>query len=207
MAVNYSDQEQVDKIKDWLKANGPGILVGVVLGLVAISGWQWWQTRSQAHAETASAHYAIMLEAVEQGNTGQVRDQAMILIGEFDKTHYAVLAALLVARLEVEAGDYAAAIIQLQWALAHTKDAALQAIIRLRLARVLLADEQFSQALSELDQVSGQPFTAERAELQGDIFRAQNRPDDARRAYETALMGAGGEQRLRWKLDSLPSAQ
>ena len=203
MAANYSDQEQVDKIKDWLKANGPGIIAGVVLGLVAIGGWQWWQSRTQAQAETASRYYNSMLEAVSLGDVAQTRHYATVLTDEFDRSHYAVLAALLVARLDVEGRDYAAALTQLQWALEQTRDQALQSIIRLRLARVLLAEQQWDLAHAQLDQVSAPEFTAEREELRGDVYRAQNQPDQARQAYETALT-ASGDQRLRWKLHSLP---
>ncbi len=204
MAANYSDQEQVDKIKDWLKTNGPGIIAGVVLGLIAIGGWQWWQSRTQAHAEAASGYYSAMLEAVSLGDTSQVRRHATVLADEFDNTYYAVLGALLVARLDIEAGEQDAAISQLQWALAQTKDEALQSVIRLRLARVLLAEQQLDQASTQLDQVTAVQFTAERAELQGDVYRAREQLDQARRAYETALNAGGGQQRLRWKLDSLP---
>lgn len=203
MAANYSDQEQVDNIKDWLKNHGPGIIAGVVLGLGAIGGWQWWQARTQAHAEAASVYYSHLLEAVGIGDRPRARGQAAVLMESFDDTSYGVLAALLIARLDVETGANAAAIERLQWALDNTRERDLQDIIRLRLARVLIADEQLDQAEARLDQVAGQEFNAERTELQGDIYRARNELAQARSAYESALAD-GGNQRLRWKLDSLP---
>jgi predicted negative regulator of RcsB-dependent stress response len=203
MAANYSDQEQVDKIKDWLKTNGPGIIAGVVLGLIAIGGWQWWQSRTQAQAEAASGYYNAILETISLGDANQVRQYATELTDEFDNTYYAVLAALLVARLDIEAGEQDAAISQLQWALAQTEDEALQSVIRLRLARVLLAEQQLDQASAELARVTANQFATERAELQGDVYLAREQIDEARRAYETAL-NIGGSQQLRWKLNSLP---
>lgn len=203
MAANYSDQEQVDRIKDWLKANGPGIVAGVALGLAAIGGWQWWQARTQAHAEAASGYYITLLEAFDTGDRPRARGQAAVLMDSFADTTYGIMAALLIARLDVETGDNTVAIERLQWALDNTGERDLQDIIRLRLARVLIAEAQLDQAQSHLDQVVGRELSAERTELQGDIHRARNELAQARTAYETAL-AEGGNQRLRWKIDSLP---
>ncbi|MFO7642581.1 MAG: tetratricopeptide repeat protein, partial [Candidatus Competibacteraceae bacterium] len=40
----YNDDERVDDLKKWWKDNGASIIAGIVLGLIAIFGWQYWNS-------------------------------------------------------------------------------------------------------------------------------------------------------------------
>ena len=42
MSDHLTDEEQVEKVKAWLKENGTSIVAGVVIGLGGIFGWQFW---------------------------------------------------------------------------------------------------------------------------------------------------------------------
>ena len=38
----YNEQEQWERVKRWIRENGPWLVAGVVLGLGALAGWRWW---------------------------------------------------------------------------------------------------------------------------------------------------------------------
>ncbi|MDX1267527.1 MAG: tetratricopeptide repeat protein, partial [Oceanisphaera sp.] len=112
---------------------------------------------------------------------------------------------LLLAAEAVKANKLDLAQQQLELALAGTDDAALSDTIRLRLARVLLAQNQLADAQSYLDAITADAFTAQRSEVQGDILMAEGKVDDARDAYRAARDAGGLNDNpgLQLKLDNL----
>ena len=71
MEVYLSEQEQIEAIKKWWKENGTAIITGLVLGVAALSGWKYWQSRQQAIAENASTAYQEMLELLAEDKQQQ----------------------------------------------------------------------------------------------------------------------------------------
>lgn len=208
MAEYLSDQEQIEAIKTWLQKYGPGIVAGIVIGLAGLGGWRWWQQHQRQQEVMASGYYQAMLNAVGQDDIPKARGQAAVLTDQYGNTTYGVLAALMLAKFETDAGHNAKAAASLHWVLRHTKARDLRDIARLRLARILLAQHKPDQALAQLDQVVGDSFSAEKQILKGDIYAAQHKTDQARLAYANALnaIGPGGDAKfLHWKLNSLPA--
>ncbi len=208
MAEQLSDQEQLEAITQWLRKNGAGIIAGLAIGLASVGGWRWWQDHQRSQVETASLYYDRLLAAVNSDDPTGARGQAAVLTGDYAKTTYGVLAALMLARLDTEAGDREAAIAWLEWVLSNTQQPDLRDIARLRLARLLLASQQYDAARVQLDQILGASFAAEQEELRGDIHLARGQIDQARNAYFAALAArdpGGDSNMLRWKLDNLPT--
>ena len=201
-----TDEEQAEKIKSWLKENGSSLITGLALGLAIIFGWQWWQGHRTAQAETASLHYEILVDAATARDTNRALTQLEILLDDFDNSPYAVLASLRMARLAVEQEQLERAADHLSWVLDNAQQPQLRDIARLRLARVELARERYDEALSQLQAIEGTGFTAQVAELRGDILAAQGQPLQAREAYQNALAAQGieGTGLLQLKLDNLP---
>jgi predicted negative regulator of RcsB-dependent stress response len=211
MAEQLSDQEQLEAITRWLRKNGPGIAAGIAIGLAAVGGWRWWDGHQRTQAESASRYYDTLLAAVNNDDAPRARGQAAVLTEAYADTTYGALAALMLARLDAEAGKTEAAVGWLEWVLTHTDQRDLRDIARLRLARLLLADGQLDTARAQLDQILSANFAAQQGELRGDIHMARGQIDQARNAYQTALAarGPGSENAalLRWKLDNLPPVQ
>ncbi len=61
-------------------------------------------------------------------------------------------------------------------------------VARLRLAKVLLYQDQPEEVLKLLDGTGGGPFTARYAEARGDAYVALGRFDEARSAYQAVLL-------------------
>lgn len=199
----YTDDERVEDLKKWWQENGVSIIVGIALGVAAIFGWRYWVSHRDAQADQASLAYDAFIEAVEKPDTDQARQRGQGLLADFPNSAYAALATLRLAKLAVDNGDQATAIQQLQWVIDHAKLAELQDIARLRLARVLFAAGQLTEAEKALAHVNTASLTAEREELRGDLALAGNDLAKARTAYAAALAAGGASPLLRIKLDNL----
>ena len=126
---------------------------------------------------------------------------------EFDHTRYADFAALMQARLAVEARVFPVAEQSLRELLDSTDDVALQEIARQRLARILAQQDRAEEGLELFSSpVSGAELTASREEVRGDLLVSLGRNDEARAAYQAAvdaLTDASARPQLQLKLDDL----
>jgi predicted negative regulator of RcsB-dependent stress response len=104
---------------------------------------------------------------------------------------YAVFASLQMAKLAVERGDFAVAEAEFRWALEYA-DPSLEAPIRIRLARVLKADNRFELALEVLDKkIELFAYGPTWHEARGDILLMLKETDQARQAYQIAVNTSG----------------
>ena len=59
----YSEAEQWNGPRHWLKTNGLWIIAGIAIGAGGFGGWRWYQERRDTQAEAASARYEEMVDA------------------------------------------------------------------------------------------------------------------------------------------------
>jgi len=200
--IYSTEEQQVEAIKRFWNEYGKAILGGVVIGLAALYGWRYYQTEQRASAEALSASYAQLVQ--QQGTDEQWLTQAQNFIAAQGGNNYAVLAALLAAKEAVNAGNLPEAINQLTFAEKHSSDASVKAIAQIRLARVQRETGDYAAALATLNQPVPESFTAQQAELKGDVLHASGDLVAAKTAYQQALAKAGqNTQLLQIKLDEL----
>lgn len=205
-----TEEEQVEKIKELWKKHGVPLLTGVVIALAGVFGWQGWNNYQDNKAANASALYQSMLESVlaDGGTEDRARgaELAEQIRKEYSGTRYAQFAALMQARLAVEAEDLPAAEALLNDVVGDASDPVLEEIARQRLARVLAAQGRPEEALELLTgDVSG-ALLASREEIRGDLLLDLGRENDARTAYQAALAALEDPQarpQLQLKLDDL----
>lgn len=188
MAVyDHEEQEQLDELKAWWRQYGnlvTGALLVLAVGMAGWQGWNWWQREQSLQA---SALYALVERAAEARDAKRVRDAAGELISNYARTRYAVMAALLSARMQIEAGDMQTARAQLDWAQGHANDSDLRDLARLRLAEVLLEEKTYDEALQTLSAEPAAPFMPRYAEVKGDVLVAQGKIEEAGKSYQLAL--------------------
>lgn len=206
----YDDYEQNERVIKWLRENGLSIVVGIIIGLVGIFGWQQWRTHQARTQAEASQLYQQMQVAQASNQPDVATKLADELMKDYSKSPYAVFAANDRARQQVHAGELDKAAVSLDWAAAHVADTALKPLIQLRVARLQLARDQGAAALKTLDSIPATSFAGMVQELRGDVLVKLGRLDDARRAYQAAMSALSSEapQRgvLQMKLDDLAVA-
>lgn len=209
MEVYTTEEQQVEAIKKWWRENRWSIIGGVAIGIAAILGWRGWQESQQAYSESASLVYENMMLQLQLGNQDKAADSGSQLLGEFSDTPYADLAALAMARINLEKGDLAAAESQLRWILDNSSQQPALHEARLRLGALLLAAGRHDDALGLMEGIDFENYASAYHGLRGDIYVAQNNIKAARQAYSQALSeinpGSPSRQILQMKLDDLGS--
>ena len=191
-----SEKEQWEKVTRWLRENGLWILAGVVVGALAIFGWQWWNAHIDKVNGEASAKYEQLQMDLGKGD----RTGALILVAElqrdYSSTPYVDQAHLALARVYVDSNELDKAATELQAVSQHSKDKQLALVARVRLARVQIAQQKPDDALATLDGTDPGAFAPLFHEVRGDAQFAKGNKAAALTEYRQAraadLAGAGG---------------
>lgn len=204
-----SDDERLEMAKKWWKENYRSILLGAFIAVVVVGGWRYWQYRTQARSEAASALFTDLETAMQKHDEAGATKLGNQIMDQYSDTAYATHAALNLAQLRVTAGKLPESEKLLQWAMDHGSDSGLQLLARLRLAQVQLAAGDAKSALSTLKTQDVTGFAPLFDELRGDAEVKLGDDDQARVAYKQALTEwseqMGDSSTVQMKLDSLPA--
>lgn len=183
---NLSEQEQVQLIRTWLKKYVPSILIGIAFAFALSFGWHRWTAHKNGHIQQASVLYEQMLSSkMSHGN--QSETLANTLTSKYSDTPYGIFAGLFQATNAINQNNFSLAEQKLQWVIDHAHNPAYKQVAKLRLARVLFAENKFLQALDVLNHVSDDSFVAEIELIKGDIFVAMKNYGAAKIAYKNVL--------------------
>ena len=202
-----SDQEQFERIKKWWLDNWKSILAGIIIALIIIFGWRYWQHRIQVRSLAASAMYNQMAALLTEAQGPQALEVANQLVNNYGDTPYAAQAALAMAQYDVSTSKPDDAMQMLDWVINHSKDEGLKLLARLRMARVKLSVGDPNAALAALSGVAAAGFTPLYDEARGDAYVKLGETAQARAAYQSALQAwspqLGNKSLLQMKLDAL----
>ena len=204
---DYDEYEQGEQVRKWIKENGIAVAVGVLLAFVLLFGWRQWQAHKANTEVQAASQFAVVQNAVQSDNKQAIGAALGDLQKNYTKSAYAAFASAAVAEYDVGKDDLKQAAQNLQWAVANSKQPALQSLFSLRLGRVLLADGKAQDALAALGKVPSGDYAAMAAELRGDAQLKLGKADAARTDYQDALAkldkDAPGRSAVQMKLDNL----
>lgn len=197
MDYQSTDRDDIERLRKWWQENGMAIIVGILLGGGGLLGWNVWTQWQSGRMETAT----LQFQQAQQG--------ALSAESEVDAGLGAGAATLLSQAADAQrAGDLAQARTRLQQVIQG--EATYAQLARLQWATLELEANAADAALQVLNEGAWtSAFAAARAELQGDVARAQGDAEAARAFYQTALDAArarGGDaaitrlQRLQQKL-------
>ena len=210
-----SEREQAEQLRNWLRENWIWLVAGVALTVGGYYGYRAWESREASRALEAGQRFAAMLDAIGASKRDEGLRIAGELTGEYSDTPYADQATLVLARLDVDAGDLAAAEKRLAAVAGASKDPDLRIVARTRLARVQLAQGRYDDALKTLDAVATPALEARVFELKGDVRLAQGDRAAALTEWNKAKEAAGADpaagaqvdrELLQLKIDELGAA-
>lgn len=187
MADYATEEEQLEALKRWWRENGRAVVLGVVLGVLALAGWRGWEMHVEQRALEASAIYDEVLNGISGGDYPGVSEHAEALRADYSSTPYATLAAMAAAGLAVERERFEAAEEWLRWAADNAGDSHLRALASARLARVLAEQGDADEALELVSAEAPSAYAALHAEIRGDLLRARGDREAAASAYRDAL--------------------
>jgi predicted negative regulator of RcsB-dependent stress response len=202
--VYSNENEQVDALRRFFANNGKALAVGVIVGIAALGGWRFWSSHQEGTDKAASAQYQQLTSAM-QADKPQTLEAVASFASENNNT-YGALAALDLAKQYVAANQLDKAITLLQSGLKDTKDANLQAVINLRLARIQLQQNQADAALTTLNNVKGDGWTAIVADIRGEALLSKGDKQGARDAWSKGAESQASpalKQMLQMKMNNL----
>lgn len=184
MALDASEKEQIEMIKNWWRENGKFTLFSVIAVLLLSFGWRYWQNSKAQDTAEASLLYEQMLS---HQKSNEMEFDVTSLISLHPKTPYAAFAAFIAAQHAVKNKNFSEAINKLTWVIekSHNKD--FRQIARLRVSRLFLEEKRYDEAMHILEKIEVPSYLPAINEVKGDIFLAMGNKQQARNAYQTAL--------------------
>ncbi|MEY4883410.1 MAG: hypothetical protein RIS34_1264 [Pseudomonadota bacterium] len=195
--LDLEEQEQLDSIKHFWKQYGNLITWALIAVLAMFACWNFYQYWQRGQASQAAAMHDEVERLIQAGDISKVDRAFADMQDKFPGTTYAQQAALLVAKVNFEAGKTDAAKSALTWVAEKSADDGLQSIAKLRLAGILIDTKAFDDAFKLLSGVYPGHFQALADDRKGDIFVLQGKRAEAKSAYESAYKGS--EERTEYR--------
>ncbi|MHA6312239.1 MULTISPECIES: YfgM family protein [Pantoea] len=204
MEVYSNENEQTDALRRFFANNGKALAVGVVIGIAALGGWRYWSSHQEEATKSVSAQYQQLTSAMQAGKPETL--EAVNTFANENSNTYGALAAMDLAKQYVDTNQLDKAATLLQNGLKDTKDANLQAVINLRLARIQLQQNQADAALKTLDAVKGDGWTAIVADIRGEALLSKGDKQGARDAWSKGVESDASpalKQMMQMKMNNL----
>lgn len=196
-ALDLDEQEQLAELKAWWNRYGNLVLTAFILVMLVFAGFNAWRYYQRSQAAAAFAIYDELQNVAAAKDKAKSAELAGQLLERFPRTSFASLAALMNAKVQLDAGDNKAAKAQLQWVVDSGKDDDLRNVARVRLAGMLLDEKMYDDALKLVDASHPASFDALFLDRKGDILFAQGKAADARAAWQDAFLKADEKNNLR----------
>lgn len=207
MAYDLEEQEQIATIKAWWNQYGNLVTWLLIIALGSYTAWTSWKYYQRNQSAQASQLYEELQKAVAAKDNAKVQRAASDMEDKFRRTAYAQMSALTAAKAAFDANDLKTAKARLQWVIDNGSDDDYKALAKIRLAGVLLDEKAYDDGLKLLTGDFPAQFASSVADRKGDILVAQNKIEEARSAYQSALEKSDqknpGRQLIQMKLDAL----
>jgi|TARA_B110000014_G_scaffold244802_1_gene216266 predicted negative regulator of RcsB-dependent stress response len=207
MEIYQTEEQQEEAIKNYLKDNGNTIIAGLVLGLGGFVGFNYYQDNKLGQELALADSYQILVESSADDSNAFI-EQGQAFVADNNKSSYASLTALALAKESAKYEDWSQVEKELLTAIENAPNEGIKAIATLRLARVQVQQEAYTEALTTLEQPIATSFVDQVEEIKGDAYLLQGKKDQARAAYQKAIAANGldANPSLQMKLDDLAQA-
>lgn len=200
-------EQELEALKEWWKENGRTVVIGVVLGLGSVFGWTSWQAHQRSQSEELSVSYQQIIDAATESRHDKVQELASSMAESAPKSGYAALGNLIAAKSAYEQNDLNSAKQLLDWVIQNADKTSVKDVARIRMARLLIQENNLDQALAIVGTVENSAFEPSVNEIRGDVAFIRGDMAGAREAYRRTLnaesVSAATRARVQMKIDDL----
>lgn len=143
--IFLTPEEQDERARQWLKDNAFALIVGIVLGLGLVFGYQYYKTQQRIKAEQASDVYQKVLGALQNSGLAEISTDIEQLKKDFSASPYTAKATLLYAK-QLADKDLNSAISEYDWVIANAAESGVKQAALIRKAKALIGLNQLDQA-------------------------------------------------------------
>lgn len=191
MEVYTNENDQVDAIKRFFANNGVALVVGLVLGIGAVFGWNYWQSHKTNVLQESAQKFENASTQLHSGSAQGI-EAAQKFAAETNDV-YSAMIGLELAQVAVDKGDLAMAEKSLVNALDKAKTEDMVDLINLRLARVQLALGNADAALASIGSIKAKSWQAAAQDVRGDALLQKGDIAGAKAAYTQGLDSEGSQ--------------
>jgi len=184
--LDLEEQEQLDQLKYFWKQYGNAITWLLILVMGSYAGWNGYQYWQKQQSTKAGALFDEVERAATTGDTSKLERSWNDMKDRFPGTTYAAQSALLAGKTFQQAEKYDAALAALKWASESASDEASVQLARLRLANLQIQQKAYDDASKTLTKPFTPAFAGLALDIQGDLYMAQNKSQEAVKAYTDA---------------------
>jgi predicted negative regulator of RcsB-dependent stress response len=184
--LDLEQQEQLDELKHFWKQYGNAITWFLIVVMGAYAGWNGYQYWQKQQSTKAAALFDEVERAAASGDTAKLERSWNDMKDRFSGTTYAAQSALLAGKTFQQVDKPDAALAALKWAAESASDVANTQLARLRLANLQIQQKAFDDAAKTLTKPFTPAFAGLALDIQGDLFIAQNKSQEAIKAYTEA---------------------
>lgn len=191
MEVYTNENDQVDAVKRFFVDNGVALVVGLVIGIGAIFGWNYWQSHKTNVLQESAQKFENISAQLHSGSAQGIEAAQKFAADTNDV--YSAMIGLEIAQVSVDKGELANAEKALTDALTKAKTEDMQDLINLRLARVQLAQGNADAALSSIANIKAKSWQAAAQDIRGDALLHKGDNAGAKAAYTQGLESEGSQ--------------
>jgi predicted negative regulator of RcsB-dependent stress response len=182
-----SEKEQIEAIRTWWSEYYLVVIAGIVIAVGGMFGFNYYK-HSRLDAQVAGSElFEALAQQVGDGNLDAAEAVASDLVTKYPTTAYAAQSRLAMARLYMDKNRDQDAVDMLRELLAMGDNDELKSVARLRLARVLLYQDQPQEVVDLLAAADDAAFAGLNAEVLGDAYAALGDNANTADAYRRAL--------------------
>lgn len=182
-----TEEQQVEAIKKWWKANGNTLIISAVVGLAGLWGWRYYNESVSSTQEAHSQAYADMQQQLKGKEGEEELATIRAFAAENSDNNYGTLASLLLAKEAVAQKNYELAKTQLLQLQTENSYEPLNAVINIRLARVQAELGEYDAALTTISSITAKQFLAKAYQIKGSVYLKQGETEKARSAFQDAI--------------------
>lgn len=184
MTTYMTEEEQIERIKKWWSQYGNIVLIFITILMLIFLCFRYWNWHHAKITTAASNTYEKLMISVSNNDQPATQAYAKELTNNYKNTIYAHSAYLMLAKLNIEKQNFAQAKKELEEIKGTNK---FSSIAKLRLARILVMENNLDMALSILNSIKGDTYLPLINEMRGDIYTQMKRYTEASKAYQQAL--------------------
>ena len=210
--INNTEEEQLEKIKNWAKDSWVYIVSGIVVGVMSIGGWSYYKDYKAVKSVKARELYLEIATTKDYDKTQQLFND---LEKNYSQNSYTFQSQLLLAKYSVDNKKFDNATYYLETLLDNSIVEIAQ-VAKIQLANVYIMQKNYTKALQILEQqfiglnyIDDDSFFAITHDIKGDIYLLQNKLNLAKKEYNIVLKQAKNKdtdfnKMVTIKLQSIP---